>query len=116
MLNRNFNLVSDNFFASNDLAHLVQRNEGLLWISNPVKYWQIEQFVQPKKITSKVKKMLAQLDEQKLTEHEKTIYFAYRYNGPVRYSKPHSLMAVIYNALDQANYSRQLAAIIQMLD
>src|SRR5579871_2440341 len=34
MLDRNFNLVSDNFLASNDLAHVVQTNQGLLWISN----------------------------------------------------------------------------------
>jgi hypothetical protein len=27
-----FNLVSDNFLASNDLTYLVQINEALLWI------------------------------------------------------------------------------------
>jgi len=116
MLDRNFNLISDNFLASNDLTHLVEKNEGLLWISNSVKYWQKEEFVQAPKITPRIKKMLQQVDEEKLTEMEKAVYFAYRHRGPVKYSKAQSLMAVISNALDQANSSGQLAAITDMLD
>jgi len=116
MLNRRFELISDNFFASNDLAGLIERNEGLLWISNPVKYWQMQQFVQPKRITAKIKNMLEQVNEKELTQNERIIYFAYRNNGPVKYSKPHSLMAVISNDLDQAEHSSQLVAIIQMLE
>lgn len=115
MLNRNFNLVSDNFFAANDLAHLVEKNERLLWISNQVKQWQMEQFVQHKIITTKIKKMLQRVDEEELTEKEKVLYFAYRHNGPVKYSKPQSLMAVIAS-FDQANHSDQLVAIMQILD
>ncbi len=46
---------------------------------------------------------------------EKVLYFAYRHNGPVKYSKPQSLMAVIAS-LDQANHNDQLVAIIQILD
>jgi hypothetical protein len=115
MLTRNFNLVSDNFFASNDLAHLVERNEGLLWISNPIKYWQIEQFIQPEKITTEIKNMLQRVNEDKLTKEEKVLYFAYRHNGPVKYSKAQSLMAVIAT-LDQGAHSDQLVAITQILD
>ena len=115
MLTRNFNLVSDNFFASNDLAHLVQRNEGLLWISNPVKQWQMEEFIQHRKITTKIEKMLQRVDDEKLTDNEKVLYFAYRHNGPVKYSKAQSLMAVIAS-LEQAAHSDQLVAIMQILD
>ncbi|WP_431217190.1 hypothetical protein ACQ86N_23210 [Puia sp. P3] len=115
MLDRTFKLVSDNIFASNDLAGLVERNEGLLWISIAVKYWQIQQFIKPKAITAKIKKMLEYVDVEKLTDKERIIYFAYRKNGPVKYSKPHSLMAVISNDLDQPKYSDQLAPILEIL-
>ena len=115
MLNRTFKLVSDNFFASNDLAALVERNEGLLWISKTIKYWQIQQFIKPKTITTQIKKMLEHVDVEKLTGKEKAIYFAYRQNGPVKYSKAHSLMAVISNDLDQPKYSDQLAPILEIL-
>src|SRR5579859_154196 len=67
MLDRDLHLVSDNYFASNDLIGLVEKNKGLLWISNPVKYWQMQQFVQPKRITAKIKKMLQQVNEKELT-------------------------------------------------
>lgn len=116
MLDRNLQLVSDNYFASNDLLGLIEKNEGLLWISNPVKYWQMQQFVQSKRITAKIKKMLQQVNEKELTPKESIIYFAYRNNGPVKYSKPQSLMAVISNPLDQTDYSSQLLAIMQLLD
>ncbi|WP_127128016.1 hypothetical protein [Pseudoflavitalea rhizosphaerae] len=39
MLNRQMELVSDNFLASNDLVGLVENNIELLWISDAVKYW-----------------------------------------------------------------------------
>jgi hypothetical protein len=115
MLTRKLKLVSDNFFASNDLAQLVQKNEGLLWISDAVKRWQMEEFVKQGLITPELKNILEEVDIAKLTEKEKAIYFAYLYNGPATYSKPESLMAVMSNDVDQVKFSDQLTAIMKFL-
>lgn len=39
MLNRDFLLVSDNYFGTQDLSEVVENNQ-LLWMSKAVKYWQ----------------------------------------------------------------------------
>lgn len=116
MLNRDMQLVSDNWLAYNDLVGLVEKNEGLLWISDAVKYWQKEQYVKPEMITAEIKTVLDDVDIESLSDEERVIYFAYLSNGPVKYTKPESLMAVLSNDLDQDNYSYQLAAILEMLE
>jgi hypothetical protein len=40
MLNSDFELVSDNVHASNDLIGLLQDNIEILWMSRAVRYWQ----------------------------------------------------------------------------
>lgn len=116
MLNRDMQLVSDNWLAYNDLVGLVEKNEGLLWISDNVKYWQREQYVKPELITAEIKTALEDVDIENLSDEEQVIYFAYLSNGPVKYTKSESLMAVLSNDLDQDNYSSQLAAILEMLE
>jgi len=116
MLTKDLKLVSDNVFASNDLFGLVENNQGLLWISDVVRYWQREQFVKPDQITKEIEMVLDAVDVEMLTDKEKVLYSAFLNNGPVHYSKAESLMAVIESDLDQEKYSDQLAAIIQMLD
>ena len=115
MLTRGMKLVSDNFFGGNDLTGVVEANDGLLWMANFIKYWQREQYVKPSLITPEIKGILEQVDIKKLSKKEKAVFFAYLDNGPVKYSKPESLMAVMSNDLEQEQYSPQLAAIIKML-
>lgn len=116
MLSTKMELVSDNVFASNDLAELVEKNEGLLWISRAVKYWQRCQYIKPELITPAVRKALKAVDVDKLTPEERSIYDAYMLNGPAKYSKTEALMAVLSIDLDQNEYSEQLAPISDMLD
>jgi hypothetical protein len=116
MVTRSMRLVSDNVFASNDLFELLERNRGLLWISRAVRYWQREQFIRPELITPEVRQMLKKIDIQGLTNQERIIYLAYLENGPVKYTRIESLMAVLGNDLDQTGYSEQLTTIFQMID
>lgn len=113
MLTREMKLVSDNFLAANDLVGLVEKNEGLLWISDVVQYWQREQYVKPEQITNEVNKKLEEVDLDKLTVEEKNIFFAYMQGGPIKYTKAESLMAVMANDLEE--FSDQLAAIKELL-
>lgn len=115
MLNRQMELVSDNYFGFNDFVGVVEKNEGLLWLSDAAKYWQMEEFIRPQLITPEIENQLNELDVEKLTDKEKTVYFRYRYSGPVKYTKAEALMAVISNDIDQKDYSNQLAAIIDVL-
>jgi hypothetical protein len=116
MLNRDMELVSDNYFASSDLTGLVKDNDGLLWISKAVKYWQRADFIKPELLTQPIKKMLQQVDIEKLTAKEKVIYYAYQHNGPVKYSKSEALMAVMSNDFDQAGFSDPLTSILTIIE
>ncbi|SIO53885.1 hypothetical protein [Chitinophaga niabensis] len=115
MLNKQMELVSDNYFGFNDFVGVVEKNEGLLWISDAVEYWQREEFVKPQLITPEIEDLLNELDVEKLTDKEKTVYFRYRYSGPVKYTKAEALMAVMSVELDQEDYSNQLTAITDIL-
>ncbi|WP_127128018.1 hypothetical protein [Pseudoflavitalea rhizosphaerae] len=77
----------------------------------------MEEFFRPQLITPEIEGLLNGWDVEKLTDNEKTVYFRYRYSGPVKYSKSQSLMAVmaVELGLGQDNYSDQLAAILEML-
>lgn len=99
LLNKEMQLVSDNYFADNDLCELVAGNASLLWISKLVAVWQREQYTKPHLLTPKIKKALHKVDTERLSEQQKDIYLAYRTNGPVKYSKAQSLMAVLSNDL-----------------
>jgi len=99
LLNREMQLVSDNYFAYNDLCELVAGNASLLWISKLVAVWQREQYIKPHLLTPEIKKALNNIDTERLSEQQKDIYLAYRTNGPVKYSKAQSLMAVLSNVL-----------------
>jgi len=116
MLNRQMKLVSNNIFAANDLWELVERNDGLLWMSKAVKYWQREQFVTPRLLIPAIKAQLGKVKINDLTEEESEIYFAYRNNGPVKYSRVESLMAVLLNDSGQKLPSAQIAEIRKMLE
>lgn len=116
MLNRRMKLVSANIFAHNDLAEMLQKNEGLLWMSKAIRYWQREEFIRPEKITPEIRKFLKEVNLDDLTEEEQRIYLAFRQNGPVKYTKAESLMAVLSNDLDPEEYSDQLTAIATMLE
>lgn len=111
MLTRDQKLVSDNFFAANDLVGLVEKNEGLLWMSDDAKYSQRAAYVKPEKLTARVKSMLDRVDVNKLTAEEMARYHAYLDNGPVKYSKAESLMAVLSGDFDPRKLSSQLAEI-----
>lgn len=113
MLNRDMKFVLDSFLASNCLESLVQNNQELLWISNAVIRWQKEEYVKPNQLTPEIKRILKQVDIEKLSAKERLIYFAYLNNGPVKYTKPQSLMAVLSNDLNR--YNEQLAAVMEML-
>ena len=115
MLTRDMKLMSDNYFAFNDLFGVVQKNDGLLWMSKAVELWQKDFFVKQRLITPKMKALLEGIDVQKLTKKERIIYLAYLNNGPVTYTKPQSLMAILSNDLDQTKYSDHLSAIMKML-
>jgi hypothetical protein len=114
MLTRDLLLVSDNYFAAQDLAELVAKNKELLWISKAVKYWQRQQFGKPALMTRKIKNALKAVDIETLTDEEKVIYSAYLHNGPVKYTKAESLMAVLSIDLELP-YSDQLQKIGRML-
>jgi len=114
MLTRDLLLVSDNYFAAQDLAEVVEKNKGVLWMSKAVKYWQREQFTKPDLLTGKIKSALNALDIGTLTDEEKRIYSAYLRNGPVTYTKAQSLIAVLSMDLELP-YSDQLLKIKRML-
>jgi hypothetical protein len=115
MLTRDFQLISDNFFAANDLTGLVASNEGILWMSKAIKYWQKEQFIRPSLLSGNIIKMLTRIDIEQLTKPERIIFLAYFTDGPVTYTKAQSLMAVLSNDLAQEQWSDPLAAVEALL-
>lgn len=115
MLNRNMQLISDNFFGANDLIELVISNDGFLWISRTVKNWQREENIRPHCLIPAIKKALNLVDTEKLTNEEKAIYLAFLNNGPVKYTKAESLMAVLTNSDYSTDNSDQLKAVLNTL-
>jgi len=114
MLNRDMELLSDPYLAENDLYELIATNDGLLWISDEIKYRQRAELMLDL-VTPEIENMLNEVDVEKLTDMEKVIYFAYQNNGPVKYTKSESLMAVIINGLYEENGSSQLTSVKVML-
>jgi hypothetical protein len=115
MINRQFKFITGHYLAHDELFGLVQKNEGLLWISTPVKQMQRDRFIKPDLLSRKVKEILNKVVIEELTNIERDIYYAYLENGPVKYTKPESIMAVLSNDLDEKEHSDQLLNIIELL-
>lgn len=116
LLNRQYQLIADNYFAYNDLCELVESNASFLWLSKDVKVWQKEEYIKPHLLTPDIKKALNKVDTARLTGQPKDIFWAYYYNGPAKYSKAESLMAVISIIDWSKHHHTQLSPIADMLN
>lgn len=115
MLNREMKLVSDGRLAQGNLSEQVALNQGFLWMSAAAMYWQRAQFIQPELMTAEIIAALEAINIRLLTDEEQLVYYAFLNNGPVKYTKAESLMAVISNEFDEAYTSGHLATIQGML-
>lgn len=116
ILNHSLDFVCANYFAGNKLVCILQDNDGILWLSRVVKERQKMDHIKPEAITPEVRRLLNKVDITQLSEKEQSIYYAFLQNGPVKYSKAQSLMAVLTNSNTEHELSEPLRAVLQIID
>lgn len=114
-LDRALQLVASHFTAAENLTTVVERNQGILWMSMRVKAWQKKQMIQPQLLTPAITRTLTFLNIESLKQAERDIFDAYRSGGPVKYTKAQCLMAVLSSNIDPSTYSPALADVFNEL-